>query len=220
MKKLICIVFILLLFTVNVYADTMAKAAEAIAEAQDIIMDSSESIPHQFKFDSKIKYDIEQADACIAEALRLQNDKQYVMAFKKANEAIEYSAEAQMLSHELTEKTETEIRNKIKAAGNIDSAIVFEIENCLQQKNYYEALSIVNDLSFVSKPARKQIKNESGNKAIKSKKSGKVYKMQPGDNLWSIAKKVYGDPVKWVVIYTANNIKDFNLIYPGQILKI
>ena len=118
MKKLLFAVVILLFFSITLYADNMAKATEAIAEAKDIITDSDESIPAQFKFDIDIKYDIEQADACLAEAVRLQKAKQYALAFKKANEAIEYSAEAQMLSHELTKKTEAEIRSKIKSAGN------------------------------------------------------------------------------------------------------
>lgn len=45
-----------------------------------------------------------------------------------------------------------------------------------------------------------------------------------GECLWYIAgyEHVYGDPTKWPLIYRANRdkIKDPDLIYPGQVLKI
>ncbi len=45
-----------------------------------------------------------------------------------------------------------------------------------------------------------------------------------GECLWYIAgyKDVYGDPTAWPLIYQANKdkIKDPDLIYPGQVLKI
>ena len=49
-------------------------------------------------------------------------------------------------------------------------------------------------------------------------KSDGTYTVQSGDNLWNIAKDVYGDGTKWVDIYNANKdqIKDPNLIYADQ----
>jgi len=51
-----------------------------------------------------------------------------------------------------------------------------------------------------------------------------TYVVKKGDCLWLIAKKknVYNDPFLWPVIYEANKgkIKNANLIYPGQKLKI
>ena len=50
------------------------------------------------------------------------------------------------------------------------------------------------------------------------------YTVNRGDYLWRIARKsdVYGDPFQWVRIYSMNTdqIKDPDLIYPDQILKI
>jgi len=45
---------------------------------------------------------------------------------------------------------------------------------------------------------------------------------ETGDCLWNIAKKYYGDPKKWIVIYKANKekIRDPNKIYPKQKLII
>ena len=48
------------------------------------------------------------------------------------------------------------------------------------------------------------------------------YTVQRGDNLWSIARNVYGDATRWRDIYNLNKdiIKDPDLIYPGQKLKM
>lgn len=48
------------------------------------------------------------------------------------------------------------------------------------------------------------------------------YTVVAGDNLSSIAGQIYGDAKKWRVIYDLNTdrIKDPNLIYPGQVLKV
>ena len=50
----------------------------------------------------------------------------------------------------------------------------------------------------------------------------KIYIVRPGDTLSGIAKKFYGDPALWRRIWDVNieKIKNPNLIYPLQILKI
>jgi len=52
--------------------------------------------------------------------------------------------------------------------------------------------------------------------------SGKTYIVVKGDSLSKIAKREYGDANKWRTIYEANKdlIKDPDLIYPGQELKV
>lgn len=51
---------------------------------------------------------------------------------------------------------------------------------------------------------------------------GGTYTVVKGDSLSRIAKQQYGDASKWRTIYEANRdlIKDPDLIYPGQSLKI
>jgi nucleoid-associated protein YgaU len=46
--------------------------------------------------------------------------------------------------------------------------------------------------------------------------------IQPGNSLWRIAAKVYGSGFRYTEIYEANidQIRDPNLIYPGQVFKI
>jgi len=50
------------------------------------------------------------------------------------------------------------------------------------------------------------------------------YEVVRGDNLWAISGKpdVYADPYQWPLIYKANSdqIKDADLIYPGQVFTI
>ncbi|MDH3650268.1 MAG: peptidoglycan-binding protein LysM [Saprospiraceae bacterium] len=48
------------------------------------------------------------------------------------------------------------------------------------------------------------------------------YEVKSGDSLSKIAKAHYGDPMKYPVIFEANKpmLKDPNLIYPGQVLRI
>jgi hypothetical protein len=45
---------------------------------------------------------------------------------------------------------------------------------------------------------------------------------ETGDCLWNLAKKYYGDPFKWKIIYEANKnlISDPRVIFPKQILEI
>ncbi len=65
--------------------------------------------------------------------------------------------------------------------------------------------------------------------AIAARKTGetastqpRVYVVQPGDSLSKIAKAIYGDANRWPEIFEANRdkIKDPNLIYPNQELRI
>lgn len=46
--------------------------------------------------------------------------------------------------------------------------------------------------------------------------------VQPGNNLWRIARRAYGSGAQYTIIYAANSaqIRDPDLIYPGQIFEI
>lgn len=46
------------------------------------------------------------------------------------------------------------------------------------------------------------------------------YTVTKGDSLWAICKRVYGDGSLAYKLATANGIKNPNLIYPGQVLKL
>ena len=46
--------------------------------------------------------------------------------------------------------------------------------------------------------------------------------VQPGNSLWRISRAVYGEGTRYTVIYAANaeQIRDPDLIYPGQIFDV
>jgi len=46
--------------------------------------------------------------------------------------------------------------------------------------------------------------------------------VQPGNSLWRIARRMYGEGTEYTLIYQANEnqIKDPDLIYPGQIFTL
>ena len=50
----------------------------------------------------------------------------------------------------------------------------------------------------------------------------RYHTVEKGDSLSKIAKEMYGDPMKYPVIFEANKpmLKDPDLIYPGQVLMI
>lgn len=57
---------------------------------------------------------------------------------------------------------------------------------------------------------------------IEKKPEAQFYTVVKGDSLSKIAKNYYGDAMKYPVIFEANKpmLKDPNLIYPGQVLRI
>ncbi len=57
---------------------------------------------------------------------------------------------------------------------------------------------------------------------VKPAPQAQFYEVKSGDSLSKIAKAHYGDPMKYPVIFEANKpmLKDPNLIYPGQVLRI
>lgn len=48
----------------------------------------------------------------------------------------------------------------------------------------------------------------------------KEYTVQKGDSLWRIAQRVYGNGAACYALAHRNGIKNPDLIYPGQVLKI
>ena len=52
--------------------------------------------------------------------------------------------------------------------------------------------------------------------------AGRVVVVQPGNSLWRIARRVYGQGVRYTTIYAANQaqIGNPNLIFPGQIFSV
>jgi nucleoid-associated protein YgaU len=61
---------------------------------------------------------------------------------------------------------------------------------------------------------------EFAQQTIKLEELPTVYTVKAGDNLWKIAKTIYGSGYNWVDIAKENHLENPNLVYVGQELKI
>lgn len=122
------------------------------------------------------------------------------------------------------EKQEVNIEEP-EIIDNEDSSVIQKDEEKVAEKQ------IVIDSPFeteekkeVEKELDKKIaKNEKAEHAvIKKEKRVLTHKVEPSDNLFSMAKKYYGDPKKWLKIYNANSdvIYDRNSLPLGKELII
>nr|WP_325212343.1 LysM peptidoglycan-binding domain-containing protein [uncultured Oscillibacter sp.] len=68
-----------------------------------------------------------------------------------------------------------------------------------------------------------EVRQDTGNKgraAPQEKKEEGSYTVTKGDTLWGICRRTYGDGTLAWKLAEANGIKNANLIYPGQVVKL
>jgi nucleoid-associated protein YgaU len=70
--------------------------------------------------------------------------------------------------------------------------------------------------------ARAEIPFQMADQAAQNLPAGQNIVVQPGASLWRIARRTYGDGIRFSLIYEANQtqIRDPDLIYPGQIFTV
>ena len=93
----------------------------------------------------------------------------------------------------------------VTLAGSCDSCATRE--KAVLLAGNVKGVEKVNDENFTAPPAEEETE---------------FYVIQKGDSLSKIAKRYYGDAMKYPVIFEANRevIKDADLIYPGQIFVL
>ena len=122
-------------------------------------------------------------------------------------------------------------------SDDIDTLVLIEeltvIERAGEEGDKYVSLQLLEYRDFGKRPSAVVItptpagtviavvKKEEPAPPVNPKSNG-THVVQPGDTLWAIAKKYYGDGNQYPKIYNANKdkIKNPNLIYPGQKLVI
>ena len=93
----------------------------------------------------------------------------------------------------------------VTLAGNCDSQATRE--KAVLLAGNVKGVEKVNDENFLAPPAKEETE---------------FYVIRKGDTLSKIAKQYYGNAMKYPVIFEANRevIKDPDLIYPGQTVRI
>ena len=72
-----------------------------------------------------------------------------------------------------------------------------------------------------SAPIKSEVSPKETDKTIKNNSIvGNNYTIKPGDNLWNIAVRAYGDGFKWPEIAKANNLQNPDLIFSDNILNL
>ncbi len=110
-----------------------------------------------------------------------------------------------------------ELGDQIENLGvEFDDGLVSLSGSCDSQATKEKAILLAGNIRGVEKV------NDEGLTAVESEEESEFYTVQPGDSLSKIAKQYYGDAMKYPEIFEANQevIKDPNLIYPGQKLRI
>ena len=109
------------------------------------------------------------------------------------------------------------------AAGDADSALALA-NKAKSQANIAVSQAEFENKKFLNSNTVAYVPVKSN--AFSGGKPGRVdsYSVTRGDNLWNISGKeeVYANPYQWPLIYKTNRsqIKDADLIYPGQVLDI
>lgn len=114
-----------------------------------------------------------------------------------------------------------------KAAGaewRDTDQMIKDAEKALAEGDAETAIGLANAARSQAENALAQKLAEDARLAEQQSAASDTYTVMSGDNLWNISGKseIYGNPFHWPLIYKANSdqIKDADLIYPGQNLAI
>ncbi|HSH03282.1 MAG TPA: LysM peptidoglycan-binding domain-containing protein [Anaerolineae bacterium] len=157
-----------------------------------------------------------------AEAKRLEAEKQRLEEEKQRLE--EERKETERM------KAEAEAAAKAQAAAEAEAArarIQAEMEARQAERRAEQEAARVKAAQEAAKRAQEaaeaaRLAEEAAKAAEAEEAAAKLYVVQPGDNLWKIAAKLYGNGNRWKEIFEANKetIKDPNLIRAGMELNI
>ena len=122
----------------------------------------------------------------------------------------------------------TEFFNAKKPVGFVVKGIAcgLSLSVTIESFSYYEQAGDTGTVYFTLdlKEYRAFGAQKSSAESIKTRESGfagpKTYKVQSGDTLWAIAKRLLGDGSRYTEIVKLNDIENPNLIYPGRVLRL
>jgi LysM repeat protein len=117
--------------------------------------------------------------------------------------------------------------DEAKAAGAAwrdTDDLITEAEEALKAGDTGKAIQLANQARRQAENALKQMRDQMAKEVPVAPVASDTYSVVSGDTLWGISSKsaIYGNPYQWPLIYKANRnqIKDADLIFPGQNLAI
>ncbi len=110
----------------------------------------------------------------------------------------------------------------ISASVLVESFVTKESGGDIFCIEYFIKLIEYRDSEFkvVSNNSSNSLKNSQNTVITETNNVKMAYTVQSGDTLYAISKKYLGSGDRYMEIATANNIKNPNLIYPGQVIYI
>ncbi|MEO3433729.1 LysM peptidoglycan-binding domain-containing protein [Inquilinus sp. CAU 1745] len=113
--------------------------------------------------------------------------------------------------------------NELVASGRADSQGAFTVrpDRPVDTGTYHLRVDEVTEEGSVSARAETPFQRADPAAIQAALADGQVI-VQPGNSLWRIARRLYGEGIQYTVIYQANadQIRDPDLIYPGQIFTV
>jgi LysM repeat protein len=120
-------------------------------------------------------------------------------------------------AEKINELITTELGDKVKDLKvEYDDGLVTLSGSCDSQEVKEKAVLLAGNLKGVEKV------NDEALSAPPAEEPFDFYTIVSGDSLSKIAKRYYGDAMKYPVLFEANReiIKNPDLIYPGQVLRV
>ena len=120
-------------------------------------------------------------------------------------------------AQEIENLLKTDLGDRIKNLNvQFDDGIVTLSGSCDSYATKEKAVLLAGNIKGVAQV------NDEGLLSPPPVEENEFYTVKSGDSLSKIAKKYYGNAMKYPVIFEANRevIKDPDLIYPGQVLRI
>ena len=120
-------------------------------------------------------------------------------------------------AEKITELITSELGDKVKELNvTYDDGLVTLSGSCESQEVKEKAVLLAGNLKGVEKV------NDENLSAPPAQEPFDFYTIVRGDSLSKIAKRFYGDAMKYPVLFEANReiIKNPDLIYPGQVLRV
>ena len=120
-------------------------------------------------------------------------------------------------AEEIQKLIEEDLGDKVSnLTVQFENGIVTLSGDCDSHATKEKAVLIAGNVKGVEKV------NDDNLNAPEPEEETEFYTVQRGDSLSKIAKRYYGNAMKYPVIFEANRevIKDPDLIYPGQVLRI